>query len=217
MRLAQPTEEYGYFWLPGKDENKAPGLLHLSDVGKVSLEVLGVFGDSLADLPANSADIGRVVGVLEDGDFITLEGCSYRSRKTNFNGLTKSTVHANFMLSGAQYEENEAITFSGVRFSVEGLDEWLSVSGLRVEHSLKDKTSAIEYSPPAEIKLSLPDGIQLAFVFESTFPVGRRVTEAKITQKAYVSLVSDNLRPMDDFLNLIFKLAVSSLKCNTVI
>lgn len=206
MRLSEPFEKSGYFWLPGKTENRLPGVLRITETAEATLEIIGIFGDTLAALNETAPDLGRIVGIIENGDLITLDHCFYKNRNISFGGISKSTIYASFVLSGVQYDEGESITFSKFSFSVEGLDEWLSVSGLRVEHNWDDKSASIHFTPPKEIALQLPDGIGLAFTFGWTLPVASTVTEAKITQKAYISLTSESLRSIDDFLAVVFKI-----------
>lgn len=205
MRIPEPIEVSGYFWLPGKSDQRLPGVLHVSETGKITLEVIGVFGDAIASLTGSSPDLPRVVGVVENGDLVTLEDCFYANTSVRFGGLSKSTISANFFLRGIQYDEDEPILFSKVSFSLEGLDEWLSVTGLRVDHNWEERTASIHFSPPKKIECQLPDGMALAFTFGWTLPGAPIVTEAKITQKAYITIKSESLRPIEDFLALVFK------------
>jgi hypothetical protein len=206
MRLSEPIDLSGYFWLPGKPEQRLPGALYVSETGETTLEVIGVFGENVAALTDSTFDLPRVVGVVENGDLVTLEHCFYKSKNFGFGGISKSTIYANFFLRGVQYEEGGTITFSRFSFSLEGLDEWLLISGLRVEHNWKDKSASIHFDPPKEIVHQLPDGMVLAFTFEWTVPGAPIITEAKITQKAFITLKSESSRPLGDFLSLVFKI-----------
>ena len=205
MRISEPIEISGYFWLPERPDQRLPGVLHVSETGKTTLEVIGVFGDAIAALTDSSPDLRRVVGVVENGDLVTLEHCFYTNRNVSFGGLSKSTIYANFFLRGVQYDEDEPILFSKFSFSLEGLDEWLSITGLRVEHNWEEKSASIHFNPPKEIVYQLPAGMALAFTFGWTLPGAPIVMEAKITQKAYITIKSESLRPIEDFLALVFK------------
>ncbi len=205
MRISEPIEISGYFWLPGQSDQRLPGVLHVSETGKTTLDVIGVFGEAIAALTESSPDLRRIVGVVENGDLVTLEHCFYTNRNISFGGLSKSTIYANYFLRGVQYDEDEAIVFSKFSFSLEGLDEWLSITGLRVDHNWEEGTASIHFNPPKEIVYRLPDEMALAFTFGWTLPGAPIVTEAKITQKAFVTLKSESLRPIEDFLALVFK------------
>lgn len=75
MRLPEQMEEAGYFWLPDKIEKKLPGTLRITDTGKITLEVLGLFGDLVDELNNRQVNLKRIVGVIEEGRFVTLDRC----------------------------------------------------------------------------------------------------------------------------------------------
>jgi len=170
VRLSEPIEKSGYFWLPAKPDNRLPGVLRVTEMGETNIEVIGIFGDTLAEMNDSTPELGRIVGVIENGDIITLDRCFYRNRNISFGGISKSTIHANFLLRGVQYDEGEPVTFSRFQFSFEGLDEWLSVSGLRVEHNWSERSASIHFNPPKEIAVQLADGIGFTFTFSWTLP-----------------------------------------------
>ena len=39
MRLSEPIEKPGFFWLPEDAENPQPGILHISESGRVTLTI----------------------------------------------------------------------------------------------------------------------------------------------------------------------------------
>lgn len=203
MRLSEKIEKAGYFWLPNVPENKLPGNLHISEAGEIRLEIIG---DKITALVAGG-DIHRIVGVIEGSGLVTLDGCFCLDSSTSYpSGISKASIHSNFAFVGVGYDENEKIKFSKFNFSVEGLDEWLGISGIKVERSEDYKNTSIHYRPPEKIALQLPDGMKLEFAFAWTLPGSSIVSEAKITQKAYVSLISETLRSIDDYLDAVFKI-----------
>lgn len=206
MRLPEAIEKSGYFWLLSSPENKLPGTLRISESGATTLEIIGVFGDTLAALNDDNFDLNRVVGLIEDGKLVTLERCIYQNKSISFGGISKSTICVNFAFVGVGYDESEEVKFSRLDFSVEGLDEWLGISGIKVEHSDDYKSTSLRYTPPEKIAFQLPSGMALEFIFGYTLPGSRTVIEAKITQKAYVSLNSKMLLPIDDYLDVVFKI-----------
>lgn len=218
MRLSEPIEKHGFFWLPGDAENQVPGVLRISESGEVILEVSYLFDYRLDSRnkhrlgspldKSEDRNINRIVGIIE-GDFITLDECVYVSGRQDLSGgVSTSTIRANFAFIGVNYDREKEVTFSELTFSVDGLDEWLSISGFQTEHGREDISTSIHFSSPQEIVFNLSDSIELKFTFSSswTLPFIPNFTEARITQKAHMSLVSKELRPFEDFLNLVFKL-----------
>lgn len=212
MRLSEPIEKHGFFWLPGDAENQVPGVLRISESGDITLEVSYLYDFRLHALhkrrlgypeESEDANIKRIVGVIDDG-LITLDGCYYGLYAIKGGGVSTTTIHAIRAFIGVNYEKKEKIIFTTFTFSLEGLDEWLWISGFKRERNWEDMSRSIHFRPPPEIVLNLPDGIELKFIFSWTDSPG--LTESHITQKASISLISKELRPIEDFLDLVFKL-----------
>ena len=49
MRIKEEIKRSGYFWLPSASEKKLPGTLTISDGGKIELEVVGLFDETVED------------------------------------------------------------------------------------------------------------------------------------------------------------------------
>ena len=213
MRLSEPIEKPGFFWVPEDAENRVPGILHISESGKVILEVshfrkprLSALNNQLLQylqFASENWNLNRITGII-DNDLVTLDNCFFSKRSSTSSGVSTATIHANRAFIGVNYDKEEEVTLSKLTFSVEGLDEWLSVSGFQVEQNWEDMSASIDFNLPEEIALNLPDGIELKFTFIPN--VTEAVTEARITQKVYISLVSQELRPIEYFLALVFKL-----------
>jgi len=205
MRISEKFDKSGYFWLPSKPDQRLPGTLRISESGEAELEVLGVFGDHVAAIN-EEPKIDRINGLIEGGKLLTLDKCLCRKRSISFGGISKSIIYVHFVFVGVQYEDGEEIKFSRFRFSVEGLDEWLSISGIKVEHDWETKGASIIFQPPKQISIKLTEDIDLLFEFGGTFPFFSNITEAKVTQKAYMTLTSKKLLPLNAFILLAFKL-----------
>lgn len=204
MRLSESVEKTGFFWLPEEPKNQLPGVIRISESGKATLEVF-CLSDPIQCLISEAQNPNRIVGIIGN-EFITLDECTYGDRLLQGNVLT-STIYAKRTLIGFNYSEEEKITFSKIEFSVEGLDEWLPIFDLQGDYNNKDASIhdiSIYYSPPKEISLNLPNGIRLKFIFLSNTYHDR--TKVSINQKAYVSLISKELQPIEYFFELVSKI-----------
>lgn len=200
MRLSEAISRSGFFWMPGDSADALPGNLQISESGEATLELLGLPIEKLG-LADEAETIGRIVGVLENGKPITLDECFFTNRKIVSGGPTKATIHVTFAFIGAQYDKEENVTFSKFRFSVEGLDEWVSISGFSVEHEWDTRSTTIQFNPPKDVSFELPGGITLSLTFGWTAPGGPSLTELKISQKAYFSLAFESPRPIRDIID----------------
>ena len=211
MMPSNSIEESGFFWTPEKPGKRFPGILRISDSGEITLKMTSLsnlkpgersFGDEFfTDTPSG---FDRIIGITKSGD-ITLEGCRENRWESSIQGITSISISARVAFVGVGYGKGGSITFSTFRFSIEGLDEWLSITGSQTEYKFEDDNFhiTINFSPPGKIEIYLPNQkMHLEFGFNFSLPMGFNVTETKITQRAYISLKSDELRPLDNFLTV---------------
>ncbi|MBX3329894.1 MAG: hypothetical protein KF722_05810 [Nitrospira sp.] len=204
MRNQEPIEEPGYFWLSTQPETKLPGTLYISESCEITLEILGMFGDPIAALK-KPGTLSRIVGLIRS-EYITLDLCAYKRKNVRFSGISKSIITAKFAFLGVAYDDKEVIRFSKFVFSVEGLDEWLLITGIKTELNADDLSVSIQYDRPKDISLQLPGDINLTFLFSYSMTGGGTELEAKINQKAFIALHSKTEKPIEDFLSLVYKI-----------
>ncbi|OLO08756.1 hypothetical protein BTW08_05410 [Salinicola sp. MH3R3-1] len=205
MRIEDEYVKTGYFWLPERDEKKIPGVLTIKNGGDIELEVVGLFDDSVKSLNDDN-DLNRIIGHVEKDGLVTLENCFYTQKNHAFEGISKSKVCVNKVLSGVAYDENEPVTFNTLSFSVDCLDEWVGISGISTDNDWENKTATISYILPENIYCDLNNGMKLEICFSCTTIKSSKVIEAKITQRAYFKLISEDLRPLGDFTEIAYKL-----------
>ena len=216
MRIKEEFKKSGYFWLPSEPDRKLPGTLSISDGGHIELEVIGRFGGRIeVSLNADLNPIERIVGYIEKDGAVTLDGCYYKTLPLSFiGGVSKSLIRVSRVFTGVGYDEDEIPRFNSLIFSVEGIDEWVGISGINVDYQLEEHTSTISYQPPENIPLHLGDGMQLSIAFGWTTPGFPIIKEARITQKAYLELVSQEARELDDFISVVRK--ITHFLCFTI-
>ena len=209
MRIKNEIKRSGYFWLPTAPEKKVHGTLNISDGGKIELEVRGLFDETSGSQNGTNSNRGvfeRIVGHIEFYGLVTLDGCFYKNQRISSGGISKAQLHVSKALLRIAYDDKELISFNTFQFSVEGIDEWVGLRGIKVDHHPEKGTTRIEYSPLDEISLNLSNGMKLLITFSSTYPLFPEITEAKITQKTYFKLVSQQDRPLEDFVSIAHKL-----------
>lgn len=210
MRLEEAYVKTGYFWLPEKEDRKIPGMLTISDGGEIELEIVGLFDDSIESFNGED-DLSRIIGNIEKDGLVTLDNCFYKKKNISFGGISKSKVCVQKLFSGVAYEKDEPVTFNSLSFSVDCFDEWVGISGIKVDRDRENKTATITYKPPLDIACCLDNGMQLEICFAYTLPSSPTISEAKITQRAYLKLTSETLRALSDFTEIAYKL--TSLMC----
>jgi hypothetical protein len=205
MRVKEEFKKSGYFWLPSTPNHKVPGTLSISDGSDIELEIVGLIEDEKKF--DSIFNFERVIGHIEKEGLITLEKCRYKNKNYSFGGISKSLLLINTAFIGVAYEENKIPTFNTCIFSVEGIDEWVGMTGITVDsHFEKDSISTITYTPCNDIDFELSDGIKLSICFSWQLPGFPILKEAKISQKTYLKLVSEKEHELGDLKSLVSKI-----------
>jgi hypothetical protein len=208
MRVAEEIRRSGYFWLPGKDEYKAPGILIVSDGAKISLEIIGSFAGptgSISDLK-DEMIIGRVIGQVEKSGLVTLENCFFTTKRFSFGGISKSQINVGWALLGVAFDPDEIILFDGLTVSIEGLDEWIGLSGIETHIDQDLKSFTLHYAKPASETLIKTDDMTVSFDFGYNIPSGTPAIEAKVRQNAFFKIQTEELKTPKYFINMVNRL-----------
>lgn len=205
MRLKEEYKKSGFFWLPENENKKIPGTLTILDGGKIELEVVGLFDESIKALNGQD-NLERIIGHIEKDGLVTLEDCFYKQKNFAFGGIAKSSIHVNKALIGVAYDKDEKVTFNSLTFSTDGLNEWVGISGISVAYSKDYRTATICYIPQDEIVFKLANGFKLHILFGHTLPGIPAITEAKITHKTYLKLSSEEARELSEFTHILHQI-----------
>ena len=206
MRLDEPIDSTGEFWVLGSDDDKVPGTLRIAQNGEVTLELSGAlsglaafvrhrrpgryFGGGTEEHPT------RLLGVIRDGGAVTLDGCLPPIESFELlSGLAASVIHANVAYIGVWYDE-EQIAFQEISCSLEGLEVWLGTESIENEFDHENNEGIIRYRIPDEIPLLIPNGIDAKFVFGLIAPsFAVPITEASIKQTVHLSFKLPKVEP----------------------
>ena len=203
MRLSEPIETSGAFWLPEEPDTEFSGVLRISEAGSITLEIQGGFVSYIEQKAV------RIVGKTDRLGAVTLERCYYQT--ISRGGITKKSFQVDSVFVGVHYCTDETLTFEEVTFSLEGLDEWLAISGIKFGEKPKDWANgswSIHFQLPRPISLALTDDIDLEFNFGAQFsPVQLPTnTRASVEQRSYVTLKLKEQKPFDELRYLAIKI-----------
>ncbi|NBB07419.1 HEPN domain-containing protein [Pseudomonas monteilii] len=209
MRIEEEYLRSGFFWIPGEEHSKIPGKLSVTDGGVIELEIIGHFNNDISSI--QDYKLPRIVGDVEKDGLVTLDNCFYKNKNIAFGGVSKSIVAVNKMLAGAAWDIDEPITFNTFHFSIDCLEEWVGISGIKINTDHINKRSTIVYQSPENITLPLDNGMTLEICFSSRLPAQANTAEATISQKVYFKLISPKLIELDQFTTAAFK--ITNLMC----
>ena len=199
MRIKKEFKVSGDFWLPSAPERKVSGTLLISDGENIELEVTGLF-EGWEKAP--NVDLKRIVGHVQKGRaipliFLTLDDCRYKTIPTPV-GIPKSLIRASIAFIGVQYDQDEIPSFNTLTFSVEGIDDWIETSGIKVEYLSEKCPAIISYEPQEDVSFNLDNDMQLLITWKSSLKHLIK-KEAGISEKIYFKLVSQEARELDEF------------------
>lgn len=210
MKLSHPIEKRGIFWLPENPEKKFWGNLSISQNGEIILDMYYLSDDSDHKITGNGKinndEISNLIisGII-DQENITLYRCSMIKRNHEvIHGVSNIIVHMDFVLLGFDYMNEKEIMLSSMKVSIEGLREWLFLSGISTQNDYAASNYTISSEPLPSISMGNHDNFDLGINFDRNFNQTR--FDVNITQEAYFFMTSEKLRPLDDFLNMIYKI-----------
>ena len=206
MRIKEGLKESGEFWLPSTPDKKVHGTLSISDGGNIELEVTGFFEDWRK---ARNVDLNRIVGHIQKGRsipliFVTLDDCTYKTVPTPV-GIPKALIRVSRAFIGVQYNEGEIPRFNTLTFSVEGIDDWVETSGIKVEYPSEKCPAIISYEPQEDISFNFDNDMQLLITWSPSLKHSIN-KEAGISENIYFKLVSKELHELDEFTSVARKI-----------
>ena len=204
MRIKEEFKRSGEFWLPSTPDKKVLGALSILDGGRVELEVTGLLEDS-----TKSLNLRRIVGQVQKERSVplipvTLDDCHYRTIPTPY-GIPKSLIRVNRAFIGIQYDEGEVPDFNTLTFSVEGIEEWVGISGIRIKTISENDIPTMSYERLANFPVELENDMELLVTWVPSWGYSRN-GEARISEKVYFRLVSRNVRKLDEFISVARKI-----------
>ena len=211
MRIKEEFKRSGDFWLPSSSQNQIPGTLSISDGGNIQLELTESLNPSIqAQLGGTHPDsLNQILGHVEKDGPVRIDRCYHISKKRSIvHGklIAPDVIRASRAFIGFPYDENTEPRFNTFTFSVEGIDEWVGISGIEVDRHSEKRAVTISYDKPADISLNLQNGMQLLITFASTFPGFPNLKSAEVSQKTYFRLISQKACELDEFTSVAQKI-----------
>ena len=212
MRIKEEIKRDGIFWFRSSPETQATGTLSISDGGNVKLQ-LTEFTQSLGSIQRllrdDSEGLNQILGYVEKNGPVTIDRC-YRTmnQRSIVPGrlITSHVIWANRAYVGFECDERESPRFNSVSFSIEGIDEWVGVSGIEVDRQVDRRALTISYNKPTDISFNLQNSMQLLITFASTFPRFPTIKRAEVSQKTYFRLISKEACELEEFISIAEKI-----------
>ena len=210
MRVQESIVRTGYFWLPDYPDRKLPGTLTIRDGGESELEVLDNFDTDLRSRD-QTWSIPRLVGQIEKEGLVTLEDCHYRKKTVPMGTVSKSLLRSDTVVVGTALDADDPLEFRAFLFSVEGLEEWVGISGTKITFSDDTRCMDLAYTPPEERRFRLTDDLAGSIVFAASISSSSYGDGAGVSERTHLRLESPHKLPLNTFTSIAAK--ITNLLC----
>lgn len=206
LKLDEPGEWAGLWWLPDDLDERVPGVLRYEPGTGLALSLIGTFEDRITSNPRPGVAMvheGRrtwdvIHGVAEQRE-ISLLGCvSAGSRRTSgarVKSPDRQTVKASAALIGSHVSGEDDAAFSAAEVSVEDLGLWAASSAfegfLEGSDGKLDGSGSMSVRPP-ETRTIVADGTEYRLEHRYTLPFfdqRRGETVGRMRDTAFMRIV----------------------------
>ena len=145
----------------------------------------------------------HIFGYTRERGAVTLVGgvCTQSGQQSAARGVlfTSSVILAEILLAGGHLEEP---LFDRLACRIEGLHEWLGVSGITTEPEFDSHRTSITYQRPDPLPFQAGDDVEGQFGFEYSMPGSSPwATEARVSQSACIQLSTSALWTTEDVID----------------
>ena len=206
------VETRGKFWIPPQSE-AASGTLTISDEGNITLDIDEIRLD-IDELQLDEDSIQQIIGQIEGGQFAIFKDCILTHftflHGSNTGPLSKRGFRAMQAFVGFPERPENVPYFNSLKFSIEGLDQWVNIRGIKNDTGTGD-ISDVTYECPETISFDIGNGMTINVEFDYTMHRSLNPSEVKFTEKVYVQLISSMPQDIDHFISVAEK--VRKLLC----
>ncbi len=192
-------EYEGIWWLPDNPQKQISGTLRFTPEEGATLDLIGTFKDSINEML--NPDI--ILGISSNGKEITLYKCFEIRSNVSFPGLLTSSFYADVVFVGAHFQKNEDIRFKEMSIYYLYLDEWVNISGFKIQLEFDEKEMLIKYESPASIQAGIDKDYKIFIGFGVTYPTLSIVQkEVNIKQRTYIRIEPSVEKSLDEYWNI---------------
>lgn len=219
--LTKPFCLKGDWYLPDDRDNRLSGEVTYTPNEGVRLEIIGDFKGDVLGIQGNYYP--TILGIVEGSRDVSLFGCNYISRgqvslvRGSEMAKPVMTFAVNEMLDGWHFNTREEILAKTVYVEIDGLDEWLHITGFNFKDLIIDPkacTVDLHYKLPETVSFEFPAGCNAAFVFSISNlsqPVYRTFFEMR--QKVVLKIEKEEGLHIDDIYRVIYEFQSFMILC----
>ncbi len=206
--MNETLEYQGFWWLPGADGDKVPGLLKFEPDDGSTLDLLGSLKGLKGVIDPLEPEI--ILGLSSDGKLITLADCRKTSGNLAFgSGFSTSTFAVNTIFAGEHFWRAEDIEFERLQVEYLHLGAWAHSSVFEMEMIDQPDVQpfTVRHKIAEPMTATVKDGYEVILYFGSYREWSRLpVTWVNITQPAELVIRFPEKEPFDRLSDIVFRL-----------
>lgn len=218
----EKIEKRGKFWFPSQSEaasgtqsEVASGTLTISDDGSIRLDIDELqLGPGL--LVRDDPNRDQVIGQIELGQFAIFKDCVLINSKTPLNKsntglLSKCAFRSKYAFIGFPERPKNIPCFKTLKFSIEGIDQWVNISGVEHDYDYEKQVFGIKCKIPKIISFNINKNMEMRVEFGFNIDPSPELSQIKLVESVYFRLISSKPRDIEFFMSVAEK--VRKLLC----
>lgn len=198
--MIEGFEYKGQWWLPNEPEKAISGTLRYTHRDGAVLDLIGSFA-SIGEMREMLGPL-VILGTSSNGKDISLHDCFQIQVQTSYPGLTTSSYFADMTFVGAHLQEAEDVSFRSMNVRFSHFDEWVNVSGFKIEHT-EEEDVVIRYRRPDDIRFAVGDDYTIAIIITAKFPILPFQNRASIEQQTIARIEATHETSLEEYRRVI--------------
>ncbi|WP_182419943.1 HEPN domain-containing protein [Bartonella sp. HY038] len=216
MRLDQPIDVMGKFWLPEQSkEDGVIGHLTIEDGGDIRLKLFESFKNFDASNFFNEDIKFNVVGIIKTNFDVTLQGCFITSCILNTSIGDDIVLSADLALLDHHTSHMAPFKINQMRFKLEGLETWLHGQDFNIKKNFEIEPQSVTWGKEQNIYLGEFSGFKIELVLKANWAHdAKTVIVEKLPFLKITSIKPDNV---SKFISVAHNLnSFFSFACNNI-
>ena len=151
----------GSWFVPDVEEKKINGSLKYIPHQKIILKLIGSFSTIQPHF------IKYIYGYVENGSKVTLINCSLRRQQ--YTGVGVCEWEVEYIISG-NYFNDESLVFDKFSLEIDGLSEWLDISGFTILSEFSQDEIILRHQKPKPIRFNISKEVKCELKFSTRYP-----------------------------------------------
>lgn len=216
MRLDQPIDVMGKFWLPEQsEEDGVIGRLTIQDGGDIQLLLYECFKNFDASKSFKEHEKFDVVGIIQNNFTVTLQGCFLTTEPSSNAKLIEMPLWVNIALLDHRQTHKKPFLIKQMRFHLEGLRTWLHYQDFSIKKNAGNEPYSLTWEKEESIDLGVCDGAKIELILKADYSSEENVKA--VFKNPFIKISTPTPKELNKFISIVANLAsFFSFACNNI-